>query len=311
MWRGVYRWWGGAFSFLVIFLIHRLVLIPHLFLKHRISIYTIAAIFILTLFGITQHFIIDSRRPKPHHEVVMPPKRPYPRIPLMVNCGLAMLMFGFNLSLTLMFKNQREKSMREELERLRLDDELKYLRAQVNPHFFMNMLNNIHALVDIDPEKAKKVIIGLSRLMRHSIYEAEESGASLASEISFISNYVSLMRVRYPEDLVKINLELPSNVPSELRIPPLLYMPLLENAFKHGVSYINETEIDIKVTVEPGQVNFTCRNTKPAMAPHIIRGGLGLMNVRRRLLLLYGSDGYLDIDEEKDSYSVSLIIPTT
>lgn len=132
---------------------------------------------------------------------------------------------------------------------------------------------------------------------------------SLESEIAFVSNYISIMRVRYPEDIVCINMELPEHPSPETRIPPLLFMPLLENAFKHGVSYVNDTAIDVKINEYEDNVSFFCRNAKPPASGSCSKGGLGLDNVRRRLNLLYGSDSYLTINDEIDSYSVSLTIP--
>lgn len=173
----------------------------------------------------------------------------------------------------------------------------------------MNMLNNIHALVDIDPKRAKKVIIELSKLMRHTLYDAENTEVSLESEISIVTNYINVMRVRYPEDIVCINMELPENPSPETRIPPLLFMPLLENAFKHGVSYVNDTVIDIKIEERDDEVIFNCRNTRPPVAGIHAKGGLGLENVRRRLNLLYGTDDILTICDRPDSYSVLLKIP--
>lgn len=322
-WSRIIRWWTGTVPFFGLFLLNRLLLVPRLFMKGRLKSYALATLIALCIFGAVQHVMISSRQHKPFHETTamhppkprgVPPgmrllKKPNTRIPLTVNTSLAILMIGFNLSIILIFKDQRDKALREEQEKDRLRDELRYLRSQVNPHFFMNMLNNIHALVDIDPKRAKKVIIELSKLMRHTLYDAENTEVSLESEISIVTNYINVMRVRYPEDIVCINMELPENPSPETRIPPLLFMPLLENAFKHGVSYVNDTVIDIKIEERDDEVIFNCRNTRPPVAGIHAKGGLGLENVRRRLNLLYGTDGILTICDRPDSYSVLLKIP--
>lgn len=322
-WSRIIRWWTGTVPFFGLFLLNRLLLVPRLFMKGRLKSYALATLIALCIFGAVQHVMISSRQHKPFHETTamhpsnprgVPPgmrllKKPNPRIPLTVNTSLAILMIGFNLSIILIFKDQRDKALREEQEKDRLRDELRYLRSQVNPHFFMNMLNNIHALVDIDPKRAKKVIIELSKLMRHTLYDAENTEVSLESEISIVTSYINVMRVRYPEDIVCINMELPENPSPETRIPPLLFMPLLENAFKHGVSYVNDTLIDIKIEERDDEVIFNCRNTRPPVAAIHAKGGLGLENVRRRLNLLYGTDGILTICDRPDSYSVLLKIP--
>ena len=132
-------------------------------------------------------------------------------------------------------KSLRDDEMLKDLERQRLESELQYLKYQLNPHFFMNTLNNIYALVDLNTEQAKKTIIELSKLMRYVLYEANKNQISLEHEIQFLENYIALMKLRYIDNL-NIRTEFPVVVPC-VQIPPLLFISLLENAFKHGVSY--------------------------------------------------------------------------
>lgn len=330
LWKPVFRAWMGTLPFLVLFLIQRFILIPRFYHSGRYKIYVALLLIAFGVFMASQYALTNTPPPSRYHEhqrmgppppydikghplykkSPRPPRNHISRMPMLMNSVIALFMLGFTITLYLMFKNQSEKEMREKLESLRLRDELKYLRSQVNPHFFMNMLNNIHALVDIEPQKAKKVIIGLSKLMRHSLYDAEKQTTSLVSEIEFIANYLDLMRVRYPEDIVKISLAVPEKSSDDKRMPPLLFIPLLENAFKHGVSYVNPTIIDVKISEQDDMVTFTCCNTRPVKPTLEDRGGLGLVNVRRRLRLLYGSDDMLVIKDEKDTYNVSLTIPT-
>ena len=147
----------------------------------------------------------------------------------------AILLVGFNLTIRFFLKSLHDEEMLKELEHQHLESELQYLKYQLNPHFFMNTLNNIHALVDIDSEKAKRTIIELSKLMRYVLYEANKSQISLEREIQFLENYIALMKLRYTERLT-IYTDFPIIVP-RVQIPPLLFISLLENAFKHGVSY--------------------------------------------------------------------------
>lgn len=329
IWKPIFRAWLGTLPFLALFLVHRLILIPCFYRNARFKSYALLLVFAFGLFVTSQYKMAELPPPSRYHEHMrfgppkphslknpsLPDRIPGPprggaiRMPVLMNSSIAVLMLGFSMTLYLMFKNQREKERLEEMESLRLRDEIKYLRSQVNPHFFMNMLNNIHALVDIEPQRAKKVIIGLSKLMRHSLYDAEKHMTLLSSELEFIVNYLDLMRVRYPADIVKINQDLPEKFMDNKKIPPLLFMPLLENAFKHGVSYVNPTRIDITVTEHDGKVTFSCCNTRPAKSDSADKGGLGIVNVRRRLNLLYGTDEMLLIRDEKDTYNVSLTIP--
>ena len=184
---------------------------------------------------------------------------------------------------------------------------MEYLRYQINPHFFMNTLNNIHALVDIDPEKAKETIVELSKMMRFILYEGNKDGVSLTKEFEFIRTYIHLMRLRYT-DHVNITTALPSVAPDK-NVPPLMLISFIENAFKHGVSYQQESFIDVKAEIQENErLHFCCRNSK-ADKPNQEKGGVGLANVRQRLNLLFDKDYTLDIQDLPDSYSVELIIP--
>ena len=194
------------------------------------------------------------------------------------------LMFGANLGIKGYFRSRDDRKRLAELEHENLEQQLEYLRYQINPHFFMNTLNNIHALVDIDPEKAKETIVELSKMMRFVLYEGNKQGVPLSREMDFIRHYVTLMQLRYT-DKVRITLDLPAEVPDR-QIPPLILITFIENAFKHGISYQHESFIEVKVAVEGESLHFTCRNSK-AESSNEEKGGVGLANVRKRLNLLY------------------------
>ena len=216
------------------------------------------------------------------------------------------LMFSANLGTKYYFRSRNDQKRLAELERQNLEQQLEYLRYQINPHFFMNTLNNIHALVDIDPAKAQETIVELSKMMRFVLYEGDKRGVSLVRELEFIRTYLKLMQLRYT-DQVKITQELPEEVPDK-SIPPLLLVTFVENAFKHGVSYQQESFIELKAAVEDDRLIFSCRNSKAAK-PNEEKGGVGLTNVRKRLDLLFTDDYSLDIHDEADTYTVKLNIP--
>ena len=216
------------------------------------------------------------------------------------------LMFSANLGTKYYFRSRNDQKRLAELERQNLEQQLEYLRYQINPHFFMNTLNNIHALVDIDPAKAQETIVELSKMMRFVLYEGDKRGVSLVRELEFIRTYLKLMQLRYT-DQVKITQELPAEVPDK-SIPPLLLVTFVENAFKHGVSYQQESFIELKAAVEDDRLIFSCRNSKAAK-PNEEKGGVGLTNVRKRLDLLFTDDYSLDIHDEADTYTVKLNIP--
>ena len=218
------------------------------------------------------------------------------------------LMFGANLGIKVFFRSRDDRKRLAALEKQNLEQQLEYLRYQINPHFFMNTLNNIHALVDIDPEKAKDTILELSKMMRFVLYEGNKQGVPLSRELDFIRHYIALMQLRYT-DKVRISVDLPQKVPDR-QIPPLILITFIENAFKHGISYQRESFIEVTVAVEDETLCFTCRNSKAEdKKAEGQQGGVGLANIRKRLNLIYDKQYSLKIKSEPDTYTVELVIP--
>ena len=223
-----------------------------------------------------------------------------------ISIVILIMMLGMNLGIKLYFRHAGDRKKMTELEHQNLEQQLEYLKYQINPHFFMNTLNNIHALVDIDPEKAKHTILELSKMMRFVLYEGNKQGVPLDREIAFLQNYITLMKLRYT-DKVRITVTTPERMPNK-EVPPLMFITFVENAFKHGVSYRQESFIEIELKTDDTRLDFTCRNSRiPATEDK--HGGVGLQNVKQRLDLIYGKDYTLDIKDDPDVYSVSLSIP--
>ena len=223
-----------------------------------------------------------------------------------ISIVIIVLMCGMNLGVKLYFKTRDDQKKLLRLEKENLEQQLEYLKYQINPHFFMNTLNNIHALVDIDAEKAKSTILELSKMMRFILYEGDKQGVPLTREFDFIRNYITLMELRYTDN-VQIRVNLPQQAPDRL-IPPLMLITFIENAFKHGISYQHPSFIDIMVDIQDDKLHFTCSNSK-AEKPNQEKGGVGLTNVRKRLKLLYDNNYTLHIQDNSDTYQVQLTIP--
>lgn len=254
--------------------------------------------------GVKHPYPLEPIQLKPHHPPVMGKI-----LDSFSWILISILLFGFNIAIKLLFQSFRDEEKMRELEKNRLKSELQYLRYQINPHFFMNTLNNIHALCDIDVEKAKSSIIKLSKLMRYVLYEANNETISLNREIQFLSNYIMLMRLRYT-DKIQMSINLPKVIP-EVQIPPLLFISFVENAFKHGVSYQNKSFIKLDLQInDKSKIVFECYNSNwnKAKEQH---HGIGLENIRKRLNLLYGDDYMLSINENEidNSFKIILIIP--
>jgi len=202
-----------------------------------------------------------------------------------------------------------EESRRKDLEKEQLKTELALLRHQVSPHFFMNTLNNIHALIDINAEDAKNTIIQLSTMMRYLLYDTAHGQTTLKKEIEFIESYITLMKLRFPKDVV-INLEVPT-LTNDIQIPPMLFISFLENAFKHGVSYQSQSYVSFKFELFDGRLKCDIKNSKHKNndLKDTSISGIGLTNIKKSLDLLYGKDYTLNIlDDEKD-FEIQLNIP--
>ena len=223
------------------------------------------------------------------------------------NMVAAALMLVANNCIRAFYDRMQKDEDFERLQRQNIQAEMYYLKHQINPHFLMNTLNNIHALVDIDADVAKQAIIQLSDMMRYVVYETSDNSIPLRDDIKFLRNYIELMRIRYTED-VEISFTYPEQLQGRVNVPPLIFIVFVENAFKHGVSYNANSYIKIDIKCEDGCVvghfeNSTSeksRNEKP---------GIGLENVRKRLDLIYDKEYTLDIKKTQNDYCVTLKIP--
>lgn len=236
---------------------------------------------------------------------------PYRSLFQFVNTFLiSLLLAGFNTAIAMTNKWIREEQSRREAEKEHIKTELAFLQNQISPHFFMNTLNNIHALVASDAQLAQDSILKLSALMRYLLYESGRGTTTLRKEAEFLESYVNLMQLRFDEN-VKIDLGIPSDLP-DLTIPPLLYISFIENAFKHGVSNRELSTISFRILHKPGSLEFISVNTIPARANLSSlnrQGGIGLENIKKRLDLIYKDKYQLDIQKSVHEFRVKLIIP--
>ena len=331
-WQEAFMVWRRLAVFLLIFLVHNFVLAPLLIHRQKRWQYALLTVCMIGLFAFYQcqqrppmglgfnhepppfehredfpkHLEDGPRHPDhfPKHHRDVPPAiiGEHDIIAIVI----LILMLGANLGIKGYFKTREDQKKLLRLEKENLEQQLEYLKYQINPHFFMNTLNNIHALVDIDAEKAKSTILELSKMMRFVLYEGDKKGVPLTREFGFIRNYITLMRLRYT-DKVQISIDLPEQSP-DLMIPPLMLITFIENAFKHGVSYQHDSFIEVKAEVQGDTLHFSCRNSK-AEKPNEEKGGVGLANVKQRLKLLYDNDYSLKIQDDSDIYSVQLTIP--
>lgn len=307
-------------SFLLLVLTHHFLLAP--LIRKRLPLYIGLTVALLVAFGfwcLSPQSIPAGQPPEFRSGMAPPPPResgiggsqgrkiPRPMRPEVMRLVMGVLLVGVDLGAYFYVESRRKERKMKELQAENLSQQLESLKYQINPHFFMNTLNNIHALVDIDPEKAKESIEVFSKMMRILLYENESPTIPLSKELDFIEHFISLMRLRYPEDTVKIETIFPEDRSGAV-VPPLVMASFVENSFKHGVSYSADSFIRIKVEMQEGKVVFRCSNST-LKSDSSSGQGIGLDNIRKRLELLYGQSYTLSIDDTAGQYDVFLAIP--
>ncbi|WP_229215137.1 sensor histidine kinase [Dyadobacter bucti] len=212
----------------------------------------------------------------------------------------ALIIIGLSTSVAAVQNAQRDKQYRQNLEQEKINSELSFLKAQINPHFFFNTLNNIYALTVIDVEAAREALHKLSRMMRYVLYETQHGTVLLSQEIAFAQDYIQLMQLRLT-DKVTVHLDPPSPL-HDVSIAPMLFLPFIENAFKHGVSAVQPSRIDIQIRQDGNKIHVEVRNTLFTDKRQALdeSNGIGLSNTQRRLDLLYPGKYQLEVNENRE-----------
>lgn len=213
---------------------------------------------------------------------------------------ITMIIIGIAIIISVTRKVQADLLKEKSLENDRITSELAALRSQINPHFFFNVLHTIYGLTEIDTDKAREAIYTLSHMMRYVLYETRQPSTTLEKELSLIDSYRQLMQLRLPQHVTVVfnRPEDPLNIP----ISPMLLLPFVENAFKHGISTIQPSHIYISAQLCLGMLRFEVRNTLfEAPANETDEGsGIGLTNTRRRLDLIYPGKYKLTVKEDSE-----------
>jgi len=217
-------------------------------------------------------------------------------------------MIFLSLGLRLLERQSKIEKIQEEAEKAKLNAELAFLKNQISPHFFFNTLNNIYSLIDRSTEDSKNAVIKLSRLMRYILSESGQENRLLCDEIDFMNNYIDLMRMRIGSK-TRLDINLPDEC-KDLYIPHLLFISLIENAFKYGISVQDESFINISLYCEKNNIRFRCENSLPEINNGTIfeSSGIGLENLKKRLSLLYPGRHELTINKTRNKFEVNLII---
>jgi two-component system, LytTR family, sensor kinase len=212
--------------------------------------------------------------------------------------GVILLILFISTSVAALQKWQQESKARQDLERAKITSELSFLKAQINPHFFFNTLNNIYSLTMFNVASAQEALHTLSRMMRYVLYETESGKTLLSKELAFVQDYIDLMKLRLT-DKAKVTFEQPASL-ADVPIAPMLLLPFIENAFKYGISTDEPSEIYICVKQQAKHLDIEVRNTLFTQKRVTLEdsNGIGLVNTRRRLDLLYPNRYSLTIMEK-------------
>ncbi|MEH6407035.1 MAG: histidine kinase [Leeuwenhoekiella sp.] len=214
----------------------------------------------------------------------------------------------FSISLKFSERWKETENLNKEAEKIKLESELTHLKYQLQPHFFFNSLNTIYSLIDIDPDSAKTTIHTLGKLMRYLLYGTNTEQVTLNSEIEFIKSYIDLMKLR-SSDKTEVHYSFPEFSESKM-IEPLLFIALVENAFKHGISSTENSNIDFKMSLNQNTLTLLAVNTHhPKNKTDESGSGIGLANLEKRLSLLYGSDYTFTQEIRGNYYTSTLALP--
>lgn len=308
-WMAYIRHAAVPLSFMIVFYINYFGLVPRVLFQSQTRRYFIYNIILLCVIGILlrlwQNFTFDP---------TMVPKGPN-KVPgwLFFARDMASLIFTIAMSAAIRMSGRWSKAeaARKEAERSRAEAELKNLRNQLNPHFLLNTLNNIYALIAFDSDKAQQAVQELSKLLRYVLYDNQQTYVPLCKEADFIKNYIELMRIRLSSN-VQMTTQFDIQPDSQTAIAPLIFISLIENAFKHGISPTEASFIHIRLSENEKEVICDIRNSNHPKNNLTDKSGsgVGLEQVSRRLEILY--PGYYTwakgVSEDGNEYYSTLSI---
>lgn len=297
----------------VVFYTNYFVLVPKLFMHNRRQLFFVVEVILIAATVICIQEVFANFMPAPNlkpHEL-----KKVPAHWLFVTRDIVAMsivaIFGFATRLSRSW--HKAENARREAELGKRNAELKNLRNQISPHFLLNTLNNIYALTMFDTEKAQKAIQELSRLLRYLLYDNQSQLIPLSKEVDFLKSYINLMRMRTAAN-VEIDVKIDGDINERLKIAPLLFMSLVENAFKHGINASEKSFINISLSsTSDGVVDFFCENSNfPKNTKELSPGGIGLPNLAQRLESIYPQHYHWQkgTSEDGKKYISHLVIQT-
>jgi hypothetical protein len=313
----------------IIFYTNYLILVPKFFFGEAKHKYYLSVVFLLTFL----YFVSDksnelvfkyvpgrdnteeiSRQNK--ERIEFPPPKPddhhgrppFREMHLFNYMFTSIFLVFFSVGMRVLERHSQTEKLQKELEKEKLNSELAFLKNQISPHFFFNTLNNIYSLISINADDSQKAVLRLSKLMRYLLYDSEHGNTKLSNEIDFMNNYIDLMKLRMSSK-ISLTVSFPEKY-EDINIPPLIFIPFIENAFKHGISYREKSFIDISMITDKNSLNFRCVNSlvKTREENESGHSGIGLENVTKRLNLLFPEKHEIKINKSDTEFEVLLRI---
>ncbi len=324
--------------YLIIFYLNLLILLPGFFFRKKILIYIISSLILIGAGNFATYEVrrtyfsrlefersqrtgrversenIEIRPENPGRlrdnvRPFNPRSRNYQRRNILFSLSGIVLIFTLSFAFGILQRYEENEKIRLQTEKEKIETELNALKKQVNPHFLFNSLNNIYALANRRSNKTTEAVLKLSEILRYMIYDAEKSVVSLQQEFNSLLSYIELQKLKLTEKTkLKIEIKMPT---VEYMIEPLLLLPLVENAFKHGSDNVNDSIISIKASADDGKLSFFCSNTLIPGLKELQKAetsGIGIKNVKRRLEILYPDNHNFIIKEKDNTFNVNLTL---
>lgn len=294
------------FSFLILFYLNYFVLIRRFLFSHKVGLFLLYNIIATIALMMIVHAVHSLFQP-----IDMPNRGPRPLIGAISfyagNIAMYLLVVGASVAIRMTSEWYRTEAARKEQEKIGTEAELQNLKSQLNPHFLFNTLNNIYSLIQIDPEKAQDTVHDLSTLLRYVLYESSRETVPVKEEMKFLRNYMELMKIRLPKH-VRVEVSLPED--SDKEIAPLLFISLIENAFKHGINDDKPSFINIDIHFgDADTIVCDIRNSNfPKEDSDRSGSGIGLSNLCKRLEMIYPGAYTFGGGESGDEYHSHLEI---
>lgn len=311
-WVGYARYSLVPLGFMAVFYANYFGLIDRLLFRHKTLAFILTNAVLICVVVLLWHMWFEFFRVVVEGEVP-PPQGPGPRMPMAGFMLRDVLLLGLTAALSVAIRVTgnwyRAENERRQAEQARTQAELQNLKNQLNPHFLFNTLNNIYALIAISPERAQEAVLQLSGLMRHVLYDKNQDEVPLEQELAFMRSYIDLMSLRLPAT-VELQVALPSEEEARgLKVAPLLFITLVENAFKHGVSADAPSFVHIELERDTSWVKCRIENSYfPKQDNDRSGSGIGLENLRRRLGLLYPGCYTLTTGRTGDRYKAEMTV---